>query len=605
MKKYLKYLSFLAIILCFSISKVYAYDTLTIDYETYDHTSNENFYNEMKTYIDNNNTYNRNYILARDNNYYGYEVIIMQPFSGYTSCYEISKLYASVFYQNYDSTDNILATYIFFYGNTNDINNCIGTRRMYYISANDYNAKGNTYNTFIENIRNVLNRETYSYWGDNFNGIEYMFNKNTFPGPNIPSVVGEIGYSTLPIKYIDNYYVNGESANRTNKTEQQICNEKTIITDAYDTEVEYKGNILNCGDNYPTYIDYTNDIPTYIEQYDINYTKEIKSIDIYHTLPNIQKEKWKIEIENDEIITPTYTIYGKKCENTTCYWENANNGYISNTNTEKTNNITTITFEEQETIGTYTTYKIAIEINTEEESNIKIYNIENTNINVDINTIGKEYNIESYIVTTNTGILVNGKNNNLNYRTYTKRDTPFKDITYYQYHKSSNLVKEDLQSNIFKIGLTTTNRILYGSEKLTTYYYIQTTNLEIGANSDNSLYILLLPFENSNNIYYVYYNTEVYYTKSNNLTFTIDYNNTQTTKTVNVDNGYITNNYNNITNINLSDIERIVLEYEQYKNDWIELWESIYNPLPNIIKHIMIILYTGALTYGIFLIWKD
>ena len=314
-----------------------------------------------------------------------------------------------------------------------------------------------------------------------------------------------------------------------------------------------------------------------------------------------------------------YYMYGKVCNNNdqlgtekTCWWEEVPNTYWNITNDTETDNTTSYTYEftlNYDLTNSTTTYdqiKLAIE-QMPSEFKLKVYSYETDRSNsFDLNVMKKEYSKEIISITHNiNGILVDKKptnNNTINYRFYQKRTSEWGlglNYFYYYYKDKNTISDQTIPTSIYETytdGATT--------------FWIETGTILLGENENNKLYIFSSYEETEQaQSYKFYFNTDVYYTISKSFEFIINYtgDGTQINEEVKpyIDNNFIQEEYNNSTIVDLSNIEEIIEEYKQYKEQWLLLFNSVYQYIPNILKNLLLILYTILHCYGIYLIFKD
>lgn len=549
MKKYLKYLSFLAIILVFKIGNANAQVVQTNynDVTTYPYDTTKSY-----DYIINGNTFN--YITTGQ-----YQATItiggnIQIISTTDQSY-----FAWIIYENV-TTGNIE-----FYG-TGPFSGTTGEKR--YIENADYSGNG----CQLDINNNYIGKGTCSEFQMPETGsymYRYIYNGNTWTG------------------------------GQTNDWFSTITSNNNIRIYGSNVDIGvYQNRWPSPAPQDLEYYSFQNSREKYYLKWTINFSRQLSSLDIY--LPyETWNSKFEIDITseeyNNDFIPSAYRFYGKKCNGDTCYWEQTTtNVSISNDSYESINNGIKIKFELQASNNNYEEIKLAI-VTLAKNCNITISDTTTDIYYYDINVVGDNYSLNHFTPYGNIiGILINSKNNNnINYRTYSKRNKEWDNITFYQYIKDINTIKDSISSDVYKVD----------------NFYIETTTQNLGSNSLYELYILLTSMgTNQTPIqedYYIYTSTDVYYTKSNNMTFNIQYENIDETITINNQNSFISSELNNVTSVNFDYMQQLVNEYRQYKEDWIELFESIYNPLPEVIKNMLVIIYFMALCYGIFLIFKD
>ena len=440
-----------------------------------------------------------------------------------------------------------------------------------------------------------------------------------------------IYYSSIPIYYVDARNIN-ESQNSTNQDINTVCSLNRYSSN-YTWNIYYNEGItdrlLSCGDEYPTYIEFEEEAtPEYFLHEDYGYiNKQIDSLDFYyfHYLDTAIEEY----IEIQETMTDTssnnynvtgYKFLGKKCnggnginENKgTCWWEEINNNYWSISSDTYTieNNIYTINFKFNFDISNenYKVVKLAVQ-HKPSNFNLKIFTRDESGTKYqdnDINTIRWDYSQEWIHINNNVvGIYTTNKPeyDNIEYRFYTKRNREYQLISFYNYKKEKKeITSERIDSLIYKTYYLATNNI---------QYWIETGTINLGTNYPNNLYIFNTYGVNQADIIRPYFNTQVYYVMQENIldniviNYTGNNNNIQENIKVKVSNDLMREEYENSTSVNFDGLMEIVEEYKQYKEEWLSLFYNIYDYLPQIIKHILIVTYFLLHCYGIFLIFKD
>lgn len=365
----------------------------------------------------------------------------------------------------------------------------------------------------------------------------------------------------------------------------------------------------------------------FLDKYEVYYSQQIQSLDLYF-INSTQNEKYQIEIESTNFTQANYTpsyyrFYGEKCNTTngvTCWWEQISNNNSSITNDTYTYENNKIIIEFDLTIDTsnYNFIKVAIGV-LPNMFDLTIRNTNNTNFSIDLNNIGSEYNLISYNVMDELKALyIDSKSNDINYRYYIKRPLEYDTISSYYYDKQNNIIENSIDSTIFKQGYYEIDtQPFYGGVEATYNnslgqytelgnYYIETGLIQLGPNKRYALYIASEIFNRDRySQHNIYVNDKVYYGYTNDFTLKIEYGNTHIDTTYNVTNEYLASAFENVSDVNFESIKDIINEYEEYKDQWLAIFNSIYDPMPNVIKHILVVIYFMACSYGIFLIFKD
>lgn len=635
MKKYLKYLSFLAIILCYSITKVKADTTrINIDYSITNTTANT-YMEEIKQYFQQENEYNNKIMISLANcninnanvstfgapscmatigsqtyvtlNTPVINIIVNTYYNGYTS--KIDSYYINIYKNRYSSTRQEIAFMYTPYITGQNTGAIYGLK----VAVNEYE-------TYKTQIQQWLYNQAHRYSGSDGStpdGFSFVSQSDVeITGMETTQFMGYIYYSDFDLYYIGSKMTNYNETREITTFCNQATNDSNELTNFVTYETGISSQTLTCGDTIETYVEQQNNVPQYNEKINYYHSGEVKSIDMYF-LRNITNNKYKITIEsevfNQNTFTPTnYKFYGKKCNNQTCYWEEVNNNSnVSNqTYTYDTNKII-IDFDL--TIDTSNYYEIKLGIETKAKMfDLKIEDIQNENFTFDFNEVGIEYNIEVYDTLNEIkAIYINSKSQDINYRFYLKNDREYAYQYFYKFIKENNIVESGISTTNFKVSYFENNNneqlpgLMLGSLDNMGELYIETGLIELGPNKPNVLYIYMEDEQGTLQDNYVYYNDQVYYTYTNNFTFNINYGNTNETINYEVNNQFLNNQFNNANKVDFSTINEIVQEYEQYKEQWLDIFYSFYEPLPQIVKHIFIILYFTMLAYGIFLIYKD
>lgn len=632
MKKFLIFLGLLAIIFICNTNKVYAMQrtNIFIDYYNQEFTTryDSTFLNkleDLKDTIDSYNIHERDYVITF--NSYRIYIGIALPKTSYTNnyCtdYFIYTLKPSVVSSEYYIGYSISRAYCEQNGDSKASINGIE------ILVSDFN--NNNYSTQLNNIRNLFINDqssnamnlyeeyTISGYNSAWNNIGYNLYYNSVPFGANTNPAYTIYYATKPI-----YFNNIQYANQTNnKTIQETCN-ITPSNQWTDAKFIYNDDTmsteLSCGDSITTYYEQMNSAPVYNEKMNIYYAGETKSIDMFFL--HDTQDTYKIEIEstsfNQDDFTPTqYILYGEKCDEVngkTCYFEqkeNINNSSISNINYEYENNKIIITFDINIDLDNYRYMKLSI-VNKPKLYDIKIKNINNTSFLLDLNEIGHKYSlITTMQLNEINAIYVNAKSGTINYRFYEKRIQEYGQTTYYEYDKTNNVVEKSIGTTIFKSSYFENDSGIYEYWLLATNeeygnFYIQSGDIRLGTNSNVALYIAGEEQENGRvGETSIYMSDEVYFSFTQNFNLTINYGNTHDNIEYQVTNTYLATAFNNISKTDFGILTDIVEQYEEYKEEWLELFYTIYNPMPNIIKQIITIIYFLGCSYGIFLIFKD
>ena len=262
-------------------------------------------------------------------------------------------------------------------------------------------------------------------------------------------------------------------------------------------------------------------------------------------------------------------------------------------------------------IGDYEIVKLGIGFSTNLNNNLNNYNLSlesknETTIYTDLNYISGDFNREEFKIYSNyLSILVQSKDTSQN-------------LDYYNWMKAYNnwVINENHTITNMDYLFPYTYKYTINNGTIENNEISQTPNnmyngsslsySRLTLNNNTALYLGMYFIDRvTETRYWVYFTDEVYYTMSNDLIFNTDYNNNQETITTIQAPSNVREEYSNAYTINLSEIEEIIINYRNKKNEWLNLFNSIYEPMPQTIKNILVVGYTILLGYAIFLIFKD
>lgn len=628
-KKLCLFLSILTISLFYKIeiTKADITSSINFNYGTGDRT----IYQEIQQYVENNNTNNYDYLIGKTGSRY---YIFLQKND---ATRKIDKIYISSWEKKDTSTQYRIGQALVFHTTSNMPNGYYVDR----ITQSDWVNNTSAKTTFINNMINALRGTGLTsgipsylggiYYKDNTPELEYINNGIEFYYSSIPLYMINKKSFKSSLNNTVRFPENGSEA--TNDSIETICNNNDF-TISYDQNltINYNNLQMECGQEYPTVSNqYSNEYTIDIKN---DFEKQIQSIDIYvdsETYTTYDR-KYKLEFEYKEGFTNTYLVkaykfYGKKCNinnnnqnNKTCWWEEIqqdnSNPIIYVDNDSETYTQDTYTYELEliydMTGQDYKEIKLAI-VNDSKNFDFTIKSTTDNDIDYELNTIYYDYCRE--ITTINksiAGILVNQKptiKNDIMYRFYTKVNgneaTDTGQISYYYYNKKWNQIQDK--------WVAYDNYIYYKEPRLLGYIYnwILTGTIEMGENKEETLFIFMSYTNDNgrNDIYKNYFNTQVYYTITDNMNkININYTGTggniQQNIEVDIQATYIAEEQDYLLSGTFTYLSEIIEEYTQYKNEWINLFDNIYQPMPRIIKQIAIFLYSMLWIFGIYKITK-